>query len=51
MDRDLRLGFYWAWNNLLSVIQQSVIMRRNGAKVELWDNVVALFRRGKKAES
>jgi len=45
------LVIYWAWNNTLSVIQQSVIMRRNGAKVELWDNVVALFRRGKKAES
>jgi YidC/Oxa1 family membrane protein insertase len=45
------LVIYWAWNNLLSVIQQSVIMRRNGAKVELWDNLVALFRRGKKAES
>ncbi len=45
------LVIYWAWNNTLSVIQQSVIMRRNGAKVELWDNVVAVFRRGKKAES
>ena len=45
------LVIYWAWNNTLSVIQQSVIMRRNGAKVELWDNVVGLFRRGKKAES
>jgi YidC/Oxa1 family membrane protein insertase len=45
------LVIYWAWNNSLSVIQQSVIMRRNGAKVELWDNVVAVFRRGKKAES
>jgi YidC/Oxa1 family membrane protein insertase len=45
------LVIYWAWNNTLSVIQQSVIMRRNGAKVELWDNVVAVFRRRKKAES
>ncbi len=45
------LVIYWAWNNTLSVIQQSVIMRRNGAKVELWDNVVSVFRRGKKAES
>jgi len=33
------LVIYWAWNNSLSVIQQSIIMRRNGAKVELWDNV------------
>jgi YidC/Oxa1 family membrane protein insertase len=45
------LVIYWAWNNTLSVIQQSVIMRRNGAKIELWDNLTALFRRGKKAES
>ena len=30
---------YWAWNNTLSVLQQSVIMKRNGAKIELWDNL------------
>jgi YidC/Oxa1 family membrane protein insertase len=30
---------YWAWNNTLSVLQQSFIMRRNGAKIELWDNL------------
>src|SRR6516165_8390082 len=41
------LVIYWAWNNTLSVIQQSVIMRRNGAKIELWDNVRDLFRRKK----
>jgi YidC/Oxa1 family membrane protein insertase len=33
------LVIYWAWNNTLSVIQQSVIMRRNGAKIELFDNL------------
>jgi YidC/Oxa1 family membrane protein insertase len=33
------LVIYWAWNNTLSVIQQSVIMRKHGAKVELFDNV------------
>jgi YidC/Oxa1 family membrane protein insertase len=33
------LVIYWAWNNTLSVIQQSVIMRRHGAKIELWGNV------------
>ena len=27
------LVIYWAWNNLLSVIQQGYIMRRNGVKV------------------
>src|SRR6516164_5157289 len=41
------LVIYWAWNNTLSVIQQSVIMRRHGAKIELWDNLGALFRKKK----
>jgi YidC/Oxa1 family membrane protein insertase len=39
------LVIYWAWNNALSIIQQYVIMRRNGVKVELWDNLVAIFKR------
>lgn len=39
------LVIYWAWNNTLSVIQQSYIMRRNGVKVELFDNVKSTFRR------
>ncbi|RTE89883.1 MULTISPECIES: membrane protein insertase YidC [Bradyrhizobium] len=39
------LVIYWAWNNLLSVIQQSYIMRRNGVKVELFDNLKATFAR------
>jgi YidC/Oxa1 family membrane protein insertase len=33
------LVIYWAWNNTLSVIQQSVIMHKHGAKIELWDNL------------
>jgi YidC/Oxa1 family membrane protein insertase len=37
------LVIYWAWNNSLSVLQQSVIMRKHGAKIELFDNVKALF--------
>ncbi len=37
------LVIYWAWNNSLSVLQQSVIMRKHGAKIELIDNVKALF--------
>jgi YidC/Oxa1 family membrane protein insertase len=36
---------YWAWNNTLSVIQQSFIMRRNGVKVELFDNLKSMFSR------
>ena len=41
------LVIYWAWNNLLSVIQQSIIMRKNGAKIELFDNLKSLFARRK----
>jgi YidC/Oxa1 family membrane protein insertase len=37
------LVIYWAWNNLLSVLQQSFIMRKNGVKVELFDNIKATF--------
>ncbi|MBL0371522.1 membrane protein insertase YidC [Rhizobium sp. KVB221] len=39
------LVIYWAWNNTLSVIQQGIIMKRNGAKIELFDNLKGLFRR------
>ncbi len=39
------LVIYWAWNNLLSILQQGVIMKRQGAKIELWDNLAALFRK------
>lgn len=45
------LVIYWAWNNTLSVIQQSIIMRRNGVKIELWDNVKELFGRKKKPKA
>ena len=44
------LVIYWAWNNLLSVLQQSYIMRKNGVKVELLDNLKATFA-SKKVES
>ncbi|TWG97485.1 YidC/Oxa1 family membrane protein insertase [Mesorhizobium sp. J18] len=39
------LVIYWAWNNLLSIIQQGVIMKRQGAKIELWDNLAGLFKK------
>ncbi|MGV1837699.1 membrane protein insertase YidC [Rhizobium rhizogenes] len=39
------LVIYWAWNNTLSVIQQSIIMKRHGVKVELFDNMKGLFKR------
>jgi YidC/Oxa1 family membrane protein insertase len=37
------LVIYWAWNNSLSVLQQSVIMHKNGAKIELFDNLKRTF--------
>ena len=43
------LVIYWAWNNTLSVIQQSVIMHKHGAKIQLFDNVKALFAKKEKA--
>jgi YidC/Oxa1 family membrane protein insertase len=44
------LVIYWAWNNTLSVLQQSVIMHKHGAKIELFDNIKAMFAKKKKAE-
>jgi YidC/Oxa1 family membrane protein insertase len=43
------LVIYWAWNNSLSVAQQSIIMRKHGAKIELFDNIKGLFVKKKKA--
>jgi YidC/Oxa1 family membrane protein insertase len=43
------LVIYWAWNNLLSVTQQGFIMKRNGVKIELWDNLRKLFNRSSPA--
>ena len=37
------LVIYWAWNNTLSITQQAFIMKRHGAKVELFDNLKGLF--------
>jgi YidC/Oxa1 family membrane protein insertase len=37
------LIIYWSWNNLLSIIQQGVIMKRAGVKFELWDNLRKTF--------
>ncbi len=39
------LVIYWTWNNVLSVLQQSLIMKRAGVKIELWDNLIAMFRK------
>jgi YidC/Oxa1 family membrane protein insertase len=41
------LVIYWAWNNTLSVIQQSIIMNKHGAKIELFDNIKSFFSKKK----
>jgi len=33
------LVIYWTWNNLLSVGQQYVMMRRQGVEVHLFKNI------------
>jgi YidC/Oxa1 family membrane protein insertase len=44
------LVIYWTWNNSLSIIQQSVVMRRNGARIELWDRLRAYFAKRKSGD-
>jgi YidC/Oxa1 family membrane protein insertase len=39
------LVIYWTWNNILSVAQQYYIMKKQGVKVELWDNLAGLFKK------
>jgi YidC/Oxa1 family membrane protein insertase len=39
------LIIYWSWSNFLSVIQQGVMMKKAGAKIELWDNLAGMFRK------
>lgn len=41
------LVIYWAWNNVLSTLQQGTIMKRQGVKIELWDNLVSVLSRNK----
>ncbi|MGQ0486003.1 MAG: membrane protein insertase YidC [Hyphomicrobiales bacterium] len=33
------LVIYWAWSNLLSILQQSIIMKRHGVDVDLFGNI------------
>jgi YidC/Oxa1 family membrane protein insertase len=40
------LVIYWTWNNSLSVVQQSIVMRRNGVRIGLWDRLRAIFTKG-----
>ena len=40
------LVIYWTWNNTLSVLQQGLIMKKSGVKIELFDNLRKMFGRG-----
>ncbi|PLW76195.1 membrane protein insertase YidC [Cohaesibacter celericrescens] len=44
------LVIYWAWNNSLSILQQATIMKKHGAKVEIFQNIKDSFSRKKKPE-
>jgi YidC/Oxa1 family membrane protein insertase len=33
------LVIYWAWNNILSIIQQAWIMKKNGVENPIWNNI------------
>ncbi|WP_068311848.1 membrane protein insertase YidC [Polycladidibacter hongkongensis] len=44
------LVIYWAWNNSLSIAQQSIIMKRQGVKLELFDNLKSMFSRKAKED-
>ncbi len=37
------LVIYWAWNNVLSIAQQAMIMKRQGAEIPLKDNIKSTF--------
>ncbi len=42
------LVIYWTWNNTLSVLQQGLILKKAGVKIELFDNLGKMFGRGAK---
>jgi len=39
------LVIYWAWNNTLSIIQQGIIMKRQGVPIELFNNLKTIGRK------
>lgn len=45
------LVIYWAWNNFLSILQQGAIMKRQGVKIELWDNLRGMLAKKNEADS
>ncbi len=45
------LVIYWTWNNLLSIVQQIVIMRRTGTPVDLLDRLRGMGARLRRGEA
>jgi YidC/Oxa1 family membrane protein insertase len=45
------LVLYWTCNNTLTIIQQSVIMKRAGVKLELFDNLIGMFRKKRSVDT
>jgi YidC/Oxa1 family membrane protein insertase len=39
------LVIYWTWSNTLSILQQTMIMKKAGAKIELFDNLAGMFKK------
>jgi YidC/Oxa1 family membrane protein insertase len=39
------LVIYWSWNNFLSIVQQWIIMRRQGVEVDILGNIRETFRK------
>ncbi|MEQ1718707.1 MAG: YidC/Oxa1 family membrane protein insertase, partial [Hyphomicrobium sp.] len=37
------LVIYWAWNNILSMTQQAYILKKQGVKIPLKENVTRIF--------
>ena len=37
------LVIYWAWNNTLTILQQSMIMRRQGVEIDMLGNIKSMF--------
>ncbi|MBB5073289.1 YidC/Oxa1 family membrane protein insertase [Bartonella callosciuri] len=44
------LVIYWAWNNILSMIQQGIMMKCQGVEIELFDNLKAMWRKSPEKE-
>ncbi|MCZ2328758.1 membrane protein insertase YidC [Bartonella sp. F02] len=45
------LVIYWAWSNILSVIQQGIIMKRQGVEIGLFNELKAIIQRETKRKN